>query len=348
VTDTSPSTPPSQTPAAPTTAPTRTGPRHPGHARASWLRTGLVMLCGFSVWLVMDSTVLQHSADTSTLGTRRSVALAILDKLAWLSDHTGLDAPVAAANVVLNRTSVGGFAIPTVPPSSTTTTNPHAPTTTTTVLRLHPSRRHPLRVLLVGDSIGGDMDGPLLADLEATGETIVWTDDHVSTGLTRLDYFNWIAELRYDVYTYKPQVVIGMMGANDSQSFLYPLTYFGTKAWRLRYARNVDQFFTIGKGDGRKMLWVSVPIISDHGESVFWNTVRHIQEREAGIHHVFYIDSDKTLDPGGTFHWYLRVGGGLVLARTPNDGIHLEPAGGDLLAQAVLVDMEQDLHIRLR
>ncbi len=318
-----------------------------GDPAHSWVRTGLVLTCAFLVWLVMDATVLEHNASTSALGTRRSVALDILSPLGGFSRLLGIDLPVSYANEALNRTADGGFVIPTVPPSSTTTTNPHAPTTTTTVLRFHPSRKHPLRVLLVGDSIGEDMDAPLLNDLLATGEAVVWTDDHISTGLTRLDYFNWIAALRYDVYAYKPQVVIGLMGANDSQSFLSPITYFGTRAWNKRYEAHVGEFFSIGKMDGRAMLWVSVPTISDPGENRFWSTVRRIQEREAGIHHVFYVNSDVSLDPGGKFHWYLRVGGSLALVRQ-SDGIHLTASGGEVLAAEVMHYLRKDLHLRLR
>jgi hypothetical protein len=211
---------------------------------------------------------------------------------------------------------------------------------------LHPSARNPLRILLVGDSIGEDLDGPLLADLDATGEALVWTDDRISTGLTRLDYFNWIKELKYDVFIDKPQVIVGMMGANDSQSFVDPVTYFGTPAWVKRYERNVATFFSIGTMDGRRMIWLSVPIIENTGESVSWNTVRSIQRLEARDFHVDYINSDLTLDPGGHFHWYLKVGGELALVRD-SDGIHLTYAGGSLLASAVMVDIQKDLHIHL-
>lgn len=327
--------------------PARAPSRHPEHAHPSWVRAGIVLLCGFLLWVLLDSTVLQHNANTSVLGSRRSAALRVLGPFAWLATESHLDWPVSVANVALNRTADGGFYIPPVPTSTTTTTRPGQHVTTTTLPPLHPSRRHPLRVLLVGDSIGEDMDAPLLEDLDASGVALVWTDATPSTGLTRLDYYNWIAELEKDVYDDNPQVIIGLMGANDSQSFLDPITFFGTKAWDARYKRHVGQFFTIGTENGRRMFWVSVPIIADTGESKMWNTVRDIQRYEARKHHVHYIDSDLTLDPGGTFHFYLKVGGNLALART-SDGIHLEPAGADLLAAAVMTDMERDLHLRLR
>jgi len=42
------------------------------------------------------------------------------------------------------------------------------------------------------------------------------------------------------------------------------------------------------------------------------------------------------------------VGGQLVAVRTVADGVHLTPAGGQLLAAAVMADLQRDLHLRLR
>ena len=75
--------------------------------------------------------------------------------------------------------------------------------------------------------------------------------------------------------------------------------------------------------------------------------VRAIQERTAGQHHVFYIDSDKTLSPGGVYHEFLRINGQIVQVRV-GDGVHLEPPGSSLLANAVLLDVEKVLRVYLR
>jgi hypothetical protein len=325
------------------TSATRQGPRRHPDGPVSALRAGVVILCAFLLWLVMDATVLQHNATVQApIGARRTAALDFLDPLSQLSRAIGLDLPVGWSNVALGRTADGGFVIPTVP----TTTRPKEPTTTTTIER-NPTRSHPLRVLLVGDSIGEDLDAPLLTDLTNTGVVTVFTDGKISTGLTRLDYFNWIAELEYDMYHYKPDIVIGMMGANDSQSFLDPVMKFGTPPWRARYLRNVGQFFSIGKAAGRKMFWVSVPVIADKGLNAEWQLVRHLQQKAASQHHVYFIDSDLTLAPHGHYAAYLTVGGQLALVRTPSDGIHLTPAGGALLAQAVMIDLKRDLHLHL-
>lgn len=320
-------------------SPIRQQRRRGSDGTTSALRAGVVLACAFGLWLVMDATVLQHNATVqSPLGARRTAALDILDPLSQLARTIRIDLPVGWSNVALGRTSVGGFVVGKVP----TTTRPKEPTTTTTIER-NPTRAHPLRVLLVGDSIGEDLDAPLLTDLINTGVATVFTDGKISSGLTREDYFPWISELEYDMYRYKPDIVIGMMGANDSQSFIAPRVIdFGTPQWREKYLRNVGQFFSIGRENGAKMFWVSVPVIANSGLNKEWNLVRHLQQKGASEHHVYYIDSDLTLAPNGHYAAYLLVSGQLAQVRI-SDGIHLTPAGGALLAQSVMVDLKKDL-----
>ena len=144
----------------PTAATAAAAPRRHRHARGCG--TGLVLACAFLLWLVMDATVLQHNATViSPLGARRTAALDILDPLADLSSA---DAPRPAGRRRPTRRSAapptGGFVIPTVPTTTSTTLEPGQTTTTTTPIRARRHRtQHPLRVLLVGDSIGEDLDG---------------------------------------------------------------------------------------------------------------------------------------------------------------------------------------------
>jgi len=314
---------------------------------APWVRTGLVFTSAFLLWVVMDSTVLQRNATViSPLGARRTAALDVLGPLSDLSRWTLLNLPVAKANEALGRTADGGFVVPTVPTTTTTTTTRSGTTTTTEPVRFVATRKHPLRVLLIGDSVGEDLDAQLLNDFNPA-TTRVFTNDQIDTGLVRLDYYPWIAEFEYDVYKYKPQVVIGLIGANDSQGIVNPPIPFGTPAWLAQYRRNVRQFFTIGTQDGRRMFWISVPTVGGSGLNHALRPIRTIQERAAGKYHVVYINSDLTLCPGGVYHQFLRVGGSIVQIRV-SDGVHLEPAGASILANAVMVDVQRSLRVHLR
>lgn len=310
---------------------------HPGIP--AWARTGLVLACAFCLWLVMDATVLQHNAQVnSPVGARRTAALDVLGPIAAVARALHLDLPVAKAEAALGRTPVGGFAIPTVPTT--------VPIATTTTIPLLPTPAHPLRVLIIGDSLSLDLGGPLQEDLSQTGEGVGWSVGVVSSGLTRPDFYNWIAALRYDIYHYRPSVIVGMMGANDAQAFVVPRTIdFGTVAWRRQYLANCDQLFSLGRKDGRKFIWVSLPTIANRGLNAQDQVVRDLQAEAARRYGVVYFDSDAILTVHGRYVTYLKVGGELTAVRTA-DGIHLTAAGGALLAQSVLDAIEVHFHVR--
>ncbi len=340
---------PSNLPQATGTPPARRSTRYRmqpvWRRRGTWQHTGLVLLSAFALWLIMDATVLQHNAQViSPVGARRTAALRVLDPIAALARFTGLDLPVSGANEALGRTSTGGFVIPAVP--TTTTLAKRTPTTTTT-LRVQPTAAHPLRVLIIGDSIGEDLAAPLLAELQATGVATVWTDTRVGTGLTRLDYFNWVAELAYDVHLYHPQLIVGLMGANDPQDFPGPPdVLFNTAPWRTTYLSHASQLFSEGTAGGARLVWASIPTISDPGRDQRMQVVRDLQREAAAKYRVVYVDSDDSVAPGGRFAAYLKVGGQETLVRQA-DGIHLTTAGGTLLATQIMGTLRADLGLHL-
>ncbi len=148
-------------------------------------------------------------------------------------------------------------------PSGPVATPPGGAVTTTTlpVLDLRPSAADPLRVLMVGDSIGLDLGQPLVDALGATGEAVTTLDARVDTGLSRPDYFDWPAELRIDLANQQPQLVVIMMGANDAQGLVNgsTVTRFGTPAWNAAYGRRVGAFIDEANAGGAHVLWVGLP-----------------------------------------------------------------------------------------
>ena len=107
-----------------------------------------------------------------------------------------------------------------------------------------PTASAPLRLLVVGDSLGIDFGQPLVNDLAATDVVSAVLDGHIDTGLARPDYFDWQSELQADLARYQPQVVVVFIGANDPQNFIdggTALTY-GTPAWNAAYAKRVGTF----------------------------------------------------------------------------------------------------------
>jgi hypothetical protein len=81
---------------------------------------GVCLLC-FAIWLFLDARQLYQSAQTSPLGVRRSVAVAIMRPIARVEDFLGADRLDNAVNRVIGKTGTpGGSAIaPAVTPLTT-------------------------------------------------------------------------------------------------------------------------------------------------------------------------------------------------------------------------------------
>jgi hypothetical protein len=306
-----------------------------------------VSLAAFAIWLVLDAPTLQHNARVSPVGARRTVALDLLGPLATVSRDLGLSHVVSIADGIIgrhgNRPGNGLGTTPvTVKPRSTVTTTP----VPKVVLNRQPTAKDPLRVLVLGDSLGIDLGGVLVDDLSATGVVQATLDGQVSTGLTRPDYFNWPAELSVDLPRYTPQVIVIMMGANDAQDLPGPPDVpFGTPAWDAVYRGRVNAFMTEASSRGARVIWVGMPPMQDPTLSAAMQRIDEIVRRAAPKHRgVEFLSSWTVLGtPTGQFTPYLVEAGQEVNVREP-DGTHITPGGAQVLSSVV----EQAIRTHLR
>lgn len=334
------------------------GPPPEGQPRRSgWTRVLGVCLAGFALWLLLDAPTLQHNAQVSPVGARRTVSLDILGPIATVSRDLGVSHLVSVADGILGRTgNRPGAGAPLHPralrpgglrphPSPV----PSTPTTAPVPLNRHPSAADPLRVLVVGDSLGIDLGSVLVNDLDQTGVVQATLDGQVSTGLTRPDYFNWPAELATDLARDHPEVVVVMIGANDAQDFPGPPDVpFGTSAWDTIYRSRVASFMAEATGQGARVIWVGMPPMQDPGLSAAMQRINGlVQQAAAQNPDVVYVSSWTVLGtPSGQFTPYLVENGQEVNVREP-DGTHITPGGAQVLAAAVEAAMRDDLHVSL-
>ncbi len=239
--------------------------------------------------------------------------------------------------------------------TSTTGTQPGAGTKATTGTTVpdvtHPTAANPLRVLILGDSLGIDLGGPLQNDLVNTGVVKATLDARESTGLTRPDYFNWPAELQSDLSATHPQIVVIMMGANDPQDFPGPPDVpFTSPQWNVLYAQRAADFMKLAQSGGATVIWVGMPPMQNTALSAKMSDIDAIDQQQAAARKpaVDFISSWTLLGTAqGTYAPFITNGAGQVVnVRTP-DGIHLTPAGGEVLSQTVLNYLRGQLHFDL-
>jgi hypothetical protein len=326
-----------------------------GRVRLPWTRVLLLGALAFALWFLLFAPTLQHNAQVSPVGQRRTISLDITRPIAALSRALQLSRIVSATGRENDQPGGTAGLVISGPhadkPKTKSKTQPstvpgQAVTTTTTTVPPNPklpTAATPLRVLIVGDSIGLDMGGALQSDLAGTGVVNAGLDGRESTGLTRPDYFNWPAELTTDIKADNPQVVVVMIGANDAQDFLGPPdTPYASPAWNGLYAQRVAQFMQIAGSTGALVIWVGMPPMQNPGLSAQMADLNTLVKQQAAAAKppVVFIDTTKSLGTptGGYTAFTTNAAGQIVNTRTP-DGTHLTPGGGQLVAQQVIAEL---------
>jgi hypothetical protein len=203
----------------------------------------------------------------------------------------------------------------------------------------------------VGDSVGTDLGQYALVDQLGSTQIVSATlDGHISTGLTRPDYFNWPAELENDLAHFHPQLTIICIGANDAQNTIVngQVLVYGTQAWDNMYSSRVGAFIAEATSAGSRVLWVGMPPMASSQLNAQMQHLDYLYATQVGRHKgARYLSSVPSLGgPGGSYTAFKTVDGSYEEIRT-DDGIHLQAAGAQLLGEAVISDMDAVYRLHL-
>jgi hypothetical protein len=326
-----------------------------GRVRLPWTRVLALGFGAFAVWFLLYAPTLQHNAQVSPVGTRRTISLDVTGPVAAVSRALQLSHIVSVtgrgnglagggtSGLTVAGPSPGGQPAKTTPAPKKGGTAPATPTTVPPNPK-DPTAATPLRVLIVGDSIGIDLGDALQPNLANTGVVSAALDGRVSTGLTRPDYFNWPAELTADIKSQNPQVVVVMIGANDAQDFLGPPDVpYTSPQWNTLYAQRVAQFMQIAGSGGATVMWVGMPPMQNPGLNAQMSDVNAVVQQQAvkAKPPVIYLNTDHVLGTaqGGYTAFVTNGAGQVVNVRTP-DGTHITPGGGQVVSQAVIAELQ--------
>ena len=309
----------------------RKGPRR---RRASAGAVLVAMLIGFFVGGLLDAKGIETNVKGEPLGAWRSIELALLKPMTALSGALRLDGPAEALNALLGRGEGPHHSLAEVKSKA----KPKWPRVIT--------RKRPLRLYIVGDSMAQVFGSSLENLAEDTHLIKAKLDYKVSSGLSRPDFFDWPQRLIDQLVEYDPDATAVLFGANDGQNVRYQgkVLEVGSTAWQAAYQTRVGRAMRILTRGGRRVYWVGDPIMRNAGYRGRIAMMDRIYEAEAARHPgVTFIDTWRLMANGkGSYAEYLHDrNGDLVLMRAP-DGIHLTRAGGDRMAQSVLDVIEKD------
>lgn len=331
----------------------------PSH-RGATVPAGKVLvigLVGLLLAALINADALVEDAERKPFGWSRDVSLAVWRPVQEVSHLTRLHLIREVVDEAIGRgdDDVDDFEFPpptteTATPSTSTPQGEEPPATTTTLppepeLRT-PTAEEPLRVWVGGDSMSQVFGQSLVAFVDDTGVMESTLDYRISTGLTRPDYFNWPAHLDAEMARLDPEAVVIMFGANDAQGMEVDGQVFErlSEPWKDEYRRRVAGTMDLLRADGRVVYWVGQPIMRDPGFSDRMAQLNEIYRSEAELRPwVRYIDSYSMFaDDSGAYQACLPGVDGTVQDLRQGDGIHLSRPGGDVLARAVLDQIEAD------
>jgi hypothetical protein len=206
-------------------------------------------------------------------------------------------------------------------------------------------------VLEIGDSLGIDLGDQLHSQLDATGLATTTVAALGDTGLANLSYYDWPAHLVFLLATYRPQLVVVFLGANDDQGLSVDgaAAAPGTAAWTAAYGQRVDEVVREAIDTGARVVWVGMPPMANPDLNAAMDVEDTVYQHETdAFPGTLYMASTAVL--GGASGQYQTSGtdasGHQVVLRTP-DGVHLTPAGAAVLAAAVIDAVDSRWHLSL-
>jgi hypothetical protein len=309
----------------------RTGPRR---RRLSAGAVLLAMLLGFFLAGLLDARNIRKDVEGRPYGALRSLQLVMLAPMTGLSDLLRAGDLGSAVASALGRGEEEHHTLADVKQAKKSAW----PRTIT--------KDKPLRLYVAGDSMDQVFGSSLVNLAEATGLVKGKNDYHVSSGLSRPDFYDWPQRLVDQIVDYRPGASAVLFGANDGQDVFYEgkVLKVGTKAWKAVYAERVGEAMDILTTGGRRVYWVGNPIMRDFGYRQRIAMMNHIYAAEAEKRRgVTFVSTWAAMSNAkGSYAEYLDdENGHPVLVRAP-DGIHLTRAGGDRMAQVVLDVIEKD------
>ena len=310
---------------------------------------------------LLNAQGLRKRAEIQPQGVRRDVALAFTRPLVHVSSFLYLDRPRHALQVAIGRGDADridtrvAFRLP--PPAGPLPhpTPPrergrrHKPTRTPKRAAFDPDR--PLRVWVAGDSLV-QVPGESLERATGSGGAveILGVESRLGTGLGQPAVYNWFTRISEAITTLHPDVAVLSFGADDAHDYLggvpsgRRIGKLGSPSWNAEYRRRVDGVTRELNAAGIYVVWIGLPIPAGPGFRRSFPVVNKVQRSVAAAHPrtAAFVDTWHMLDDKhGRYTDYLRNASGRLVLMRARDGVHYQPAAGDLIARTILRRLNQ-------
>ncbi|MEG4840524.1 DUF459 domain-containing protein [Microcoleus sp. B9-D4] len=204
------------------------------------------------------------------------------------------------------------------------------------------------RFLFIGDSVMFDLGIQLQYTLKKKYNIADTKIDYkVSTGLNRIDYYDWYARTRQIINNYQPDVVIVLFGANDRQNII---DYQGkgwkimTKEWQKAYQERVEKYANLlDSSSVRKVYWVGQSMPNKFSYLKAFPIMNNIYKTASkSSSKIEFISTWDTFAQGGKFVPVVANKSGKRGYVKNNDGLHFTSHGAQIISDLIVDQMVSD------
>ena len=213
-----------------------------------------------------------------------------------------------------------------------------------TTIPWFPTPAEPLSLRVMGDSMVQFFGDTMVGLAEATGVIEAETENVLSSGLTRPDFYDWPERIIEVMVADDPDAVVLMFGGNDAQALVVDgqIARPFSETWVQEYSIRVGHAMDLVTTDpARILIWVGQPIMRDPSYDERMQQINAIYAAEAAERpQVQYVDTrDLFRGPDGGFSRYVIGQDGQRTDVRLTDGVHLSTIGGRWLSEVLLDEL---------
>lgn len=209
----------------------------------------------------------------------------------------------------------------------------------------------PIKFLLVGDSMMLVGFGPTLENsLLKYKDVSVIREGAYSTGLNRIDYFDWFTKTNELINLHKADVLIVMFGGNDGQGIIdkdKKAHDFGSESWKEVYRQRVNVYLARVSSKVKRIYWIGHPITGNQSFLDKFKTMNPIYKTESEkFPNVVFVDTWERFAVNGVYRQSIPDDNGLWQIAKSSDGVHVTDFGGGILANLLIKRMLNDIELK--
>ncbi|XZN95093.1 MAG: DUF459 domain-containing protein [Microcoleus sp.] len=204
------------------------------------------------------------------------------------------------------------------------------------------------KFLFIGDSVMLDLGTQLQYSLKQKYNMADTKIDYkVSSGLNRIDYYDWYARTSQIIKDYQPDVVIVLFGGNDTQDIADSQGKYRvilTKEWQKAYQERVDKYAKLlNNSSVRKVYWVGQSNSNKSAYLEAFPIMNNIYKNAMKISpKITFISTWEIFAEGGKFTPVVADKSGKRGYVKVNDGLHFTSHGSQIISDLIVDKMVAD------